>query len=208
MKISATFSRPKLKDFSFKGVFPQGLGISAVIFALGIVASSVVFILNKEFISEKIGTYFNYFNLSVSSKSFIEIFCSSILVLLPIYVLLVIFGTSVYGSFAGLFILFFLSFGLGTAVSFLFFEYKLKGIEYFLLVFFTSKLILIFDLLFISQSCVSSSQKIKKLAEREQSDSFDFKLYRKKCLFAFALLVISCLTETVCIKIFSSLFDF
>lgn len=208
MKISATFSKPKIKYNSFKELFPQGLAISAAVFAAGIIVSSVVFVLNKVFISEKIDTYFNYFYLSASSKNFIEIFCGSILVILPFYVLLVIFGTSVYGSYAGLAMLFFKSFGMGAVVSFLFYKYQLKGIEYFLLVFLISKLILVFDLLFISQNCVSSSQKIKKLAEKEQSDSFDFKLYRKKCLFAFAVMIISCLTEAVCIKIFSSLFDF
>lgn len=208
MKISATFKRPKIDTGSFKGILPQGLGISTAVFTLGIIVSAIVFILNQNFISENIASYFNSFYLSLSSKNFLEIFCGDILVLLPFYVLLVIFGTSAFGSVAGLVTLFFKSFGLGATVSFLFYKYQLKGIEYFLLVFLISKLILVFDLLFISQNCVSSSQKIKKLAERVQSDSFDFKLYGKKCLFAFIVMLISCLTEAICIKIFSPLFNF
>lgn len=213
MKISATFSRPKIKApklnlTSMKNIMPDGLGISIAVFSVGIIVSSVVFVLNENYLSEKLSKYFNIFYLSFSSKTFPEIFCGELLLFVPFFLLMMILGTSAYGTFSGIAVLFSKSCVLGATVSFLFYKYQLKGIEYFLLVFLISKLIIVFDILFISQNCMSSSKKIKKLAERGQSDSFDFKLYNRKCLFAFVVMLLSCLAETISLKIFSPLFTF
>ena len=72
---------------------------------------------------------------------------------LPYVILMILFGTSAYGTAVIAIISFIKVIGLGILSSFLYSSYALKGIEYSFLVFFPGKFTFILSVLFMMNTC-------------------------------------------------------
>lgn len=207
MKLSATINRREIFHGYSKNRFPKNLLISFITIIIGIICGTIIYIINSDFISNRLVKYFVSFYTEFSGKKFYEIFCGIILSFLSYYILLVIFGTSVLGFVPTIATAFFKAFGMGCLATYIISAYELHGFEYFLLIIFPGKILIIFSLLLLTEMCIDSSQRIKELSEKGSAERFSLNLYLKKSLLILIMMILSALTETICIKLFSSLFE-
>ncbi len=211
MKINATFTkRPsfRTRDTLKIDIQKKFLLLSVIDIAVGIAFGTILFISNNDYISSELFKYFISFETDFSSKSFAEIFFGFLAVNLVYITLVVIFGTSAIGKIPVVLLTLIKSVGIGALASYLFSEYGLQGLEYFMLVFFPGKVILLFSMVLLIQNSLLSSHKIRQVVGGNLSEKADIKLYLMRTLIILLFFALSSLIDTCTIKLFSSLFDF
>ncbi|MGN1418571.1 MAG: stage II sporulation protein M, partial [Acutalibacteraceae bacterium] len=102
---------------------------------------------------------------------------------------------------------FFKAFGMGCLTAYIFSAYELHGFEYFLLIVFPGKILMLFSVLLITETGIEASKNIKQLSQKGSGDKFNTALFLKKMGFILLIMTLSVLIETICIKLFSPLFE-
>lgn len=182
--------------------------ISTVSIASGIICGSIFYILFEQLFTSNICDYFIKFITDFSNKNSAEIFSSLILTNLPYVIIMYILGTNARGSIFIPALTFIKASGLGIVTTYIFCKYTLKGIEYCLLVFFPSKIILIFSLLLLTENCYLTSSKIGKCIKSKYEADIELSKYDLKTIIICLIMLVSCLIELISIITFSSLFTF
>ena len=123
------------------------------------------------------------------------------------FTIMFVMGTSALGDVPIIIMTFLQSMGIGALTSHLFTTYGIRGFEYFLLVLFPGKIILIVASLLSAQNGLKSVIQIRNCVRHSQREAYSFKLYLIRSLMILAVMVVSCLVDSVTIKLFAFLFN-
>lgn len=211
MKINAAFTkRPKIKAAEhFQSDFKRRtLILSVLSIALGITFGTIMFIFNDKYISNELLKFFIDFETDFSGKSFFEIFFGFLAVNLVYIILLVVFGSSAIGEIPIVLLTFIKSLGIGSLTSYLFGEYGIRGLEYYLLVFLPGKVVLIFAMVLLLQNSLLSSHQIRQTVKGIINDKIDIKLYLLRTALIILIFILASIVDASAIKLFSPLFSF
>lgn len=222
MKISAVF--PKKESSAFRinakklnrqtGNMKQKLSlsdklllISAAVIMLGITAGVLLFRTNSSYMTGELCKYFIAFSTDFSGKSYMEILSGFLSVNLLYYCIATVMGTSALGEIPVALITFLQAMGIGALTSYLFTGYGIRGFEYFLLVLFPGKVILLIAGLLLSQNCMKSVIQIRSSLKQASHEKYDLKIYIMRSLFILIIVVVSCLVDSITVKLFAPLFN-
>lgn len=163
-----------------------------------LVNSYLSYLMNNYFCSSET---FNFFNIFINS------FSSSIIFLSLFYVL----GSGVFGCFFVPVILFLRASGYGVISGYLYSNYHLKGVCFYLLTVVPGAFIMLLCLMFAAkESFVFSSLFFKSVKKESKPSKFsnDFKLYSMRFLVMFLFTILSSLIDSVTGIAFSKFFTF
>ncbi|MGN1195036.1 MAG: hypothetical protein ACI4SB_06095, partial [Acutalibacteraceae bacterium] len=94
--------------------------------------------------------YFFSFSTDFSGKSYIEILSGFLSVNIIYYCIITVMGTSALGEIPIILLTFLQAMGIGSLTSYLFTSYGIRGFEYFLLVLFPGKVVLLIGSLLLT----------------------------------------------------------
>ena len=220
MKISAVFPKQesliykprksetrKLKISRTLTMAEKLLVLSGIVIMLGVVTGVLLFRTNSSYMSSELCKYFIAFSTNFSGKSYLEVLSGFLSVNIIYITIVFVMGTSALGDVPIIIMTFLQSMGIGALTSYLFTTYGIRGFEYFLLVLFPGKIILIVASLLSAQNGLKSVIQIRNCVRHSQREAYSFKLYLIRSLMIFAVMVVSCLVDSVTIKLFASLFN-
>ena len=219
MKISAVFpkkERPiKTQTIDkYKTKYKQQISlsdklllVSGSVMLLGVLIGVLLFRTNSSYMSNELCKYFISFSTDFSGKSYLEILSGFLSVNIIYYCIVMIMGTSALGDAPIVIMTFLQSTGLGALTSYLFTSYGIRGFEYFLLVLFPGKVILMIASLLAAQNVLISVNHIRSCLKHNLREEYQLKEYLIRSLFVLAIMTISCLSDSVTIKLFASLFS-
>ena len=220
MKISAVFPKKygRLKPLQqektrtplFSGQLTLSrklLLISGFVILLGITTGVLLFRTNSSYMSGELCKYFLSFSTDFSGKSYIEILSGFLSVNLIYFCIIAVMGTSALGEIPIIIMTFLQAVGIGSLTSYLFTSYGIRGFEYFLRVLFPGQVILLTGNLLLSQNCMKSVIQIRKCLKQTTHEQYDLKLYLIRSLFILAIILASCLIDSITIKMFAPLFS-
>lgn len=206
MKISAVISKGAIKsEDSFRG------RINIIVFlvvASAIISGTVLYILSENYLSDGIKESFNSFYSEFACGTKTEVFTGLFLSNLPFVVFAVILGSSSTGYLIIPIIGFIKIIGLGVVNTYLYSSFGLKGLEYSLLIFTPGKFLLIFSVIFLMQSCIDNSIKIKSVLKGESKTESYRTYYTVRIVFAAVMMLLSSLIDCILAVSFSKLFSF
>ncbi len=206
MKISATFPSEIMKKERF--VKDKTLLFSFIVIAAGLIGGTIMFAFTNGLLGNEIPDLFSDYFAALSYKTKTEVFTGMLITNLPYIILMIVSGSSAYGTVLIAILSFVKVSGLGILSSYFYSCYALKGIEYSLLVFFPGKFILILSVLFMMHICINNSLQINKLIKGEWKTENSSLHYSVKVVTAVILFVISALIDCFMTVSFSSLFSF
>lgn len=206
MRISAVFSSDIINKERF--IKDKILLFSFVVIAAGIISGIILFVFANNLFGNEISDMFSDYFTDLSDKTKIEIFTGMLVSSLPYVILMILFGTSAYGTAVIAIISFIKVIGLGILSSFLYSSYALKGIEYSFLVFFPGKFILILSVLFMMNTCINNSLEINRVLKGERKAENSSLNYSVKVITAVIMFIISSAIDCLMTVSFSSLFSF
>ena len=220
MKISAVFpkKRDKIKPLKAEGT-PKAilkykltlsdklLLVSGLVIMLGIMTGVLLFRTNSSYMSGELCKYFLSFSTDFSGKSYIEILSGFLSVNIIFYCIMTVMGTSALGEIPIILMTFLQATGIGSLTSYLFTSYGIRGFEYFLLVLFPGKVVLLIGSLLLTQNCIKSVIQIRQGLKQASHEQYSLKLYLIRSLFILAIIIASCLIDSVTIKLFAPLFS-
>ncbi len=204
MKVSAVITRPTISLDNTK----KSAILSSLVIVAGLVAGSVIYLLCSEDFTNNLFDYLISFATDFSNKNKPEILSGLVLQNLIYYIAMLIFGTSVIGTPAVLFISFIKAVGLSFLTTYIYGVFALKGIEYCLLVVFPGKFFLLFAMVLLTQNCYCTSTEIIKSLRGNDSRGVNFKKFLVRSLLILLILLIASTIDFLMIISFSSLFDF
>lgn len=222
MKISAVFSKKDISAFGFPKnklndktkhtkqkltLSDKLLLISGAVILSGITVGVLLFRTNSTYMSGELCKYFLSFSTDFSGKSFLEILSGFLSVNLIYYCIVTVMGTSALGDLPVALATFLQATGIGALTSYLFTTYGIRGFEYFLLVLFPGKVILLIAGILLSQNCIKSVIQIRSSLKQTSHEKYDLKLYLIRSLFILVIVVLSCLVDSVTVKLFAPLFS-
>lgn len=217
MKISAVFPKKSNSPFIYEKSIKSErkrlelsdklLIVSAAVLFCGIAAGALLFRTNSSYMSNEIYRYFISFSTDFSGKSYIEILSGFLSVNVLFFCVAAILGTSALGDIPVFVLTFFKASGIGALTSYLYSTYGLRGFEYFILVLFPGKIFLVISMLLLAQSSSMSSIRVRKCINKLSQEEYDLKVYLLRSLFILILIIVSCLVDSVAIKLFSPLFS-
>lgn len=206
MKISAVFSRNRNKNY-FDTEF-KNLIIIIVTFIIAVISGTIIVFTNYSFFEKTLGSLFLSFFTGYSSKSLYMIILSEICNEALFLLLCIVFGSSAYGKAPIIATVFLKIEGLATIASYILSAYQLKGLEYYLLIYLPGNILIIFTVLFVAVKCLNRSEIIKKIIIKNNSAEYEKLTYVKQFIFASVVIIISALTDSILIRVFSPLFSF
>jgi hypothetical protein len=204
LKVSAVITRPTISLDNTK----KSAILSSLVIVAGLVAGSVIYLLCSEDFTNNLFDYLISFATDFSNKNKPEILSGLVLQNLIYYIAMLIFGTSVIGTPAVLFISFIKAVGLSFLTTYIYGVFALKGIEYCLLVVFPGKFFLLFAMVLLTQNCYCTSTEIIKSLRGNDSRGVNFKKFSVRSLLILLILLIASTIDFLMIISFSSLFDF
>lgn len=207
MKINAVISSKKLKLSPLR-ISDKSAMVSFAVIAAGIIFGAVLYLFQASLFRSELWNYFIRFSVDFSNKNKSEILSGLIISNLPYVVLMIIFGACALGVPAIFILSFFKSAGLGALICYIYNSYALEGIEYCLLVLFPAKVILLFAMLLLTQSCYTLSKDIYLTVKTNSSSEIYIEKYIVRSFLICCIFFISSLTEFFSIISFSSLFSF
>lgn len=219
MKISAVFPKKERsvttqKSDLYKAKYKKPISLSdklllaaGSVMLLGIITGVILFRTNSSYMSNELCQYFISFSTDFSGKSYLEILSGFLSVNIIYYGIVVIMGTSALGDAPIIIMTFLQSTGLGALTSYLFTTYGIRGFEYFLLVLFPGKIILLIASLLAAVNGLKSVIHIRNCLKHTLREEYHFKLYLIRSLLVLAIMAVSCLVDSVTIKLFASLFS-
>ncbi|MGN1444451.1 MAG: stage II sporulation protein M [Acutalibacteraceae bacterium] len=174
---------------------------------LGIIIGVFLFRTNSSYMSSELCKYFIAFSTDFSGKSYVEILSGFLSVNIIYFTIVIVMGTSALGDIPILIMTFIQSMGIGALTSYLFTTYGIRGFEYFLLVLFPGKIILIVASLLSAQNSLKSVLQIRASLKHALHEEYNLKLYLIRSLLVLAVMSVSCLVDSITIKLFASLFS-
>ena len=207
MRIGAVISAEKFKLSPVKLNNPSAV-ISFLIIATGLVFGSLFYTFEGSLLKDELWNFFVSFSSDFSNKNKSEVLSGLLISNLPYICLMTVFGTCAVGTPAVLLLSFLKSAGLGALSSYIYGAYAVKGIEYCLLVFFPGKIIMLFAMLLLTQSCYNLSKDIFSSLKQEGIKKVNIEKYFLRTVLISVIFVISSLIEFLCVTSFSSLFSF
>lgn len=220
MKISAVF--PKKESLIHKSrkaetrkislsrtltISDKLLIVSGVVIMLGMITGVLLFRTNSSYMSSELCKYFIAFSTDFSGKSYLEILSGFLSVNIIYFTIIIVMGTSALGDVPIIIMIFMQSMGIGALTSYLFTTYGIRGFEYFLLVLFPGKIILMVASILSAQNGLKSVIQIRGCIRHSQREEYSFKLYLIRSVMILAVMSVSCLVDSVTIKLFASLFN-
>ena len=204
MKINAVISKSSVNlDSTYKSAI-----ISAITIAVSIIIGAVIYILSKDNFDSSLVEYFINFSTDFSNKNKPEILSGIILSHIPYFIMMIIFGTSVFGTPAVIFLTSIKSMGIGLLTTYIYSSFSLKGIEYCLLVMFPGKSVLLFAMILLTQSCFVTSNDIRHSLKNKEGRVVPFDKFAIRSILIFCLILLSAIIDFLAIISFSSLFNF
>lgn len=205
MKINAVITAKKNGTQNIAGM--SDLIISFLSSLLGIIIGATLSVIYSDFFKENLKVLFvNY--TSCSDKAFIEIFAGIFTENLLYIITVVILGTSIIGYIPIIAVTFFKMLGIGTITGFIFSQYALRGLEFYLLTQLAGKIFLIFAIVFITKNCLSSSKSLGGKILKNTGNEYKKQIFIKQIILSVITVFISSLTDALLLKGFSSLFVF
>lgn len=206
MKISAVISSDLIKKERY--IKDKTLLLCFAVIASGLVSGTFIYLFAKEALNAEILDAFLSYFTSFSHKTKIEIFSGMLIANLPYILLVIVLGTSAYGSVFIAIFSFIKIAGLGILSAYFYSEFALKGVEYSLLVFFPGKFMLILSVLFMMHYSINNSIHISRLIKGEYKTENSSSLYSVKTATAVMMFILSSLFDCFMAVSFSSLFSF
>lgn len=204
MKINAVISKPNLKfDLSGKIVV-----FSAVIIAVGIILGAVIYSVAENELIDSLCSYFLSFVTDFTNKNKPEIISGLIFSNFPYLLLMLIFGTNVVGTIGAVALTFAKSMGLGVLFTYIYDSFALKGVEYCLLILLPGKFIMIFAMILLMQSCLITSNDIRKCISAAETRVVPLHKFALRSLIITSLFLVSSVVDYLTLTSFSSLFNF
>lgn len=189
----------------------EGNKITAANFSVilgGIVSGALVYLTGKEYIIGEICDYFLNFTTDFSYRSKIEVLSGLLLTHIPYVIICVTLGVCIIGTYLIYFFSFIKAAGISIILAHIYCTYKLKGVEYALLVFLPGKFMMIFAMLSLMYISVNCSIKLNKKIKGDNTEKLYFSGYYGRSAVTFMLFVVSSLIDFICVSCFSPLFDF
>jgi uncharacterized membrane protein SpoIIM required for sporulation len=204
LKFNAVISKPSLKlDFANKTA-----SISFAVIILGIITGTIIFWLSEDVVFKELYDYFISYTTDFSDKNKPEIISGLILSNIPYYIFMLILGTSVVGIPGAICLTFVRSMGMGFIVTYIYDKFALKGIEFSLLVFLPGKFIMILAMILLTQSCLITSQTIRKSLVKHEDRVVPFHKFILRSLIIILLFMSASIMDFLTLNCFSTLFDF
>lgn len=210
MKINAVISRKPEKKFIFNNELKKTdktLIIISITISIGIAFGNLVYIVSSDLLENSLIKHFIKFSTDINGKSLIEIFSGFLIYNLIFALCLILSGTSSIGEVIVYIFLLIKSTGIGAISAFLFSNFKTKGLGYFYLSFFPGKVVLIFGLLFLSQSCIQSSKIIKNSLNINNKEKIDKRLFYIRFLISTIIFAVSAFIDTINLKLYQNFFN-
>lgn len=176
---------------------------SFAVILLGIIFGIFLYICSKTFLDVKLNDLFINFSENIAINNFLEKLHIIILGNIILFLCLIICGGSLFGRWLCPLLIIFKVSGISIIICHLYSTYGLTGLEYVLLVFFPGKILLIYALLFMCKSSISMSEKIRQTANNNYTR--EIKTYYLKCIYTLLLVLLSSLTDCICINLFSGI---
>lgn len=143
-----------------------------------------------------------------SDKSRLEIFSGLALEGIIYFLALFIAGSNIFGKELTLLLTALKASGITAIISVLYSNYGLKGLEYTLLVFLPGKTVLFFTMLFMTKFCYEFSADLRREKACLKETKAVTGVFAVKSIIALLIMLLSWLTDFLCITVFSGLFSF
>ncbi len=204
MKISAVINRPAFPVDNTK----KSAVISSAVLILGVVAGTLIYILTKNNTSDILSEHFISFSSEFINKDKSEIFSGLVFQNIVFFIVMLVLATCALGTPAVFILSYIKTMGLGMLVTYLYDRFALKGLEYCLLIILPGKLILIFSMLLLTQSCYLMSIDIYTQIKNNNSRVVDFKKFSLRALLILVFILLSGALDFITVTSFSALFNF
>ncbi len=204
----------KIKAIKFAGFKKINLGqdreVKGAIIAVAVFASGMILgagFWNKHISSDFFIKIFDYFVNVRSHNTFNDLFISTLIFNFLFLLCIVVTGLSSVGCFFMPIIPFFRGFGYGILAGYLFCEYMMTGIGYYLMTVFPAAVIInaVFILACIN-SCFSSADIMSVLMLKKQPEESHIRNYLRLSLVYVLLIFICTIFDCIVIKAFSVFF--
>ena len=207
MKISAVIRNPSRDLFNTINENKSSVQSTAII-VLGIIFGVLLYVFNSESLTRDLFEYFVSFTTDFSHKNKPEIFSGLLLPDLIYLIIMIILGTSAFGTPVVICINLVNSMGLGMLITYIYDNFALKGIEYSLLVLLPGKFLLVLAMILLTQNSVVTSKSIRELVHTKSDRVVDFKKYTIRSVVILAIILLSALIDFLTVISFTSLFEF
>lgn len=175
---------------------------------LAIVIGSIISIRYRNFFCNEINNKFISFYTDNTDQSFFQNFLSIIYENFVFVFLCLLSGTSIIGFIPVALLVFFKTIGLSVLTSYIFYSYLLKGLEFYFLIIYPGKILLIFTILFVASSSLRLTENIYKVVDKNENADINKAIILKQMLLSILLVLISALIDTILFESFSVLFNF
>lgn len=182
----------------------RGLLLTLSSLLTGILFGIVVYIFNENDLKHKINdilsAHYHEFTDSTTIKAFITFSTSGIL----FFIIMLIGGSGIFGRISTTVLIIYKTAGLSAFITHMYSSYGIDGLKYILLVFFPGKVILMFSLIYIADSCYKITEYLNnnsKLSFHNLKTSK--KIYCFNFLLALAVIATSWLIDSICTNLFS-----
>lgn len=207
MKINAVITAKRIKNpLESEHIYSFA---SAVTIAVGLFAGCLIFFLCRDNIINELSEIFLSFNGDFCNKNKPEIFSGLVFSSAPYIILSVILGTCAVGAPFVILLTALKSAAIGLVTSYIYYAFSLQGVEYCLLVFFPGKIILVFAMLLLTGSCISTARGVLKSVVGEDTiKSTNLQNYFLRSALIALIFILSSTVDFLMIICFSSLFSF
>ena len=125
------------------------------------------------------------------------------------FVALFFCGLSAYGGVISYAVPFVYSMTIGTITYFLYSEYKLKGLAFFVIIILPYAALSLLGIILMTVESVNMSQKVlNTLNDKTKRSNYNFTFYYKNGLKSYLIIILSAILKTVLDKLFISIFSF
>lgn len=206
MKINAVFlNREKSNIIQLTNAKKNVLIFNTVFLSLCVIAGIAMLFLGKNNIYNEIGGCFNEYIQFIKTESKLRIFTSLLSGNLIFYIIIIFLSLNLAGKilvyiFSGIKIA-----GLSAVITYLYFEYNIKGIEYASMVFLPGKLVFILSVFIIMDL---SSRLRNMVFNKNRENRTEYNTFLISIVGELILIVTCCATDTLAISLFSELFHF
>ena len=186
----------------------KGLIIAAALFTSGMIIGAGLFRSTPENISE-FSEIFDNFILTRTDETVLQLFFNSLIINLTFILISFFAGMSCFGFPITVILPVIKGFGYGVIAGYLFSEYTMSGIGYYLLTILPGGIISNATLLYIcNEACFLSADTLMIVLGKKQADKNKTILYVKKILLLIMITVFSSFLDSLLVKAFSYLFTF
>ena len=186
----------------------KGLIITIALFTASMIIGAGLFRSTSANISEFSDIFDNYI-LTRSDETVLQLFFNSLIINLTFILISFFAGMSCFGFPITVILPVIKGLGYGVISGYLFSQYTMSGIGYYLLTILPGGIIANSTLLFTcNEACFLSADILMIVLEKKQSDKNKIILYTKKIILLITISVFSSFLDSLLVKAFSYLFTF